>query len=95
MEGNSTGGSPSAGFPPLAKGRKDWSGGKRLNNNQLKLHLLRGERIGVEGNENKKSISANSNLLRGERIGVEGNLALSSHPIPNYSLLRGERVGVG
>ena len=36
----------------LAKGRKDWGGGKQLSDCDLSscYALLRGERIGVEGN---------------------------------------------
>ncbi len=41
----------------------------------MPLHLLRGERIGVEGNNESIADGGikDAILLRGERIGVEGN----------------------
>ncbi len=61
------------------------------------FNLLRGERIGVEGNASKFLLDdgLTSGLLRGERIGVEGNaFGWDNRGYFDY-LLRGERIGVG
>ena len=73
--------------------------GWRETSDQLQIaktrRLLRGERVGVEGNSMFMSITINALfLLRGERIGVGGNLIKMSLCGASKHLLRGERIGV-